>query len=187
MRRHRVACAAALLALVLGGCDAEKGGEETPTPVEPATPADEAATAAPPQPAGADEALDAAAAATAELTETLREVLSTIPDERRGATYAPDVDVESGKVTYQTTCHSCHGEDARGDGPAAEHLDPAPGDLSDSRRARKTTAGEKAYIVLEGVGGASAMPPFKAALSEKQVWEVVAYLESLSRTTETAQ
>jgi len=45
----------------------------------------------------------------------------------------PDPDpllVEVGAALFTTYCASCHGVDARGDGPAASALDPPPPDLS---------------------------------------------------------
>lgn len=43
------------------------------------------------------------------------------------ATYS---DPSSGKAMYQAYCASCHGTDARGDGPAAPALKTAPPDLT---------------------------------------------------------
>jgi mono/diheme cytochrome c family protein len=38
--------------------------------------------------------------------------------------------VEVGAVLFETHCSSCHGVDARGDGPAASALRPPPADLT---------------------------------------------------------
>ena len=63
-------------------------------------------------------------------------------------------------------------------------LDPGPGNFSDPGRNRRTTAGQKAWIVTHGVGGGSAMPPFEAALSRAQIWNVVAVIEELAPSPE---
>lgn len=36
----------------------------------------------------------------------------------------------SGKILYERHCASCHGPEGRGDGPAAEALEPRPSDLT---------------------------------------------------------
>jgi mono/diheme cytochrome c family protein len=42
----------------------------------------------------------------------------------------PQQDEVSGRALYAENCAVCHGERARGDGPAAEGLQPAPTDLT---------------------------------------------------------
>jgi cytochrome c553 len=38
---------------------------------------------------------------------------------------------EAGKQIFDANCSTCHGTDAKGDGPAAASLDPKPADLAD--------------------------------------------------------
>ncbi len=38
--------------------------------------------------------------------------------------------ISQGKSLFRAWCRSCHGEEARGDGPMAEHLRPEPADLT---------------------------------------------------------
>lgn len=46
-------------------------------------------------------------------------------------TAEPDTfDVVSGRSAFRTYCTSCHGPEAKGDGPLAEYLDPKPADLT---------------------------------------------------------
>jgi mono/diheme cytochrome c family protein len=39
---------------------------------------------------------------------------------------------DAGKQLFETNCTSCHGADAKGDGPIAASLDPKPADLAGS-------------------------------------------------------
>lgn len=39
--------------------------------------------------------------------------------------------VAAGKVVFETSCTPCHGPEGKGDGPAAEALDPKPATLAD--------------------------------------------------------
>lgn len=43
---------------------------------------------------------------------------------------AEDDDLHLGAIEYEISCLPCHGIDGRGDGPAAEHLEPRPTDLT---------------------------------------------------------
>jgi mono/diheme cytochrome c family protein len=89
---------------------------------------------------------------------------------------------DAGKQLFDTNCTSCHGADAKGDGPAAASLDPKPADLADLQ-----SNFSDAYIFWRISEGGS-MPPFnsqmptwKSALSEDQIWQVVTYLRTFSK------
>jgi mono/diheme cytochrome c family protein len=43
---------------------------------------------------------------------------------------SPPQGAEGGRLIFRTICASCHGTDARGDGPLAEHLATRPLDLT---------------------------------------------------------
>jgi mono/diheme cytochrome c family protein len=125
--------------------------------------------------AGASPASAPAAALSASLTAALEKT----PAEDRARSLPEGTDAVAGKPAYEAQCVSCHGAAAKGDGVAAAFLDPGPGDLSSASRVAKTTAGEKAWLITNGVGGGSAMPGFSATLDQEQIWQVVAYLDSL--------
>lgn len=81
--------------------------------------------------------------------------------------------IEEGKALYlsrETLCSNCHGADARG------------GEAPDLYASRMLLSGpdQRLFEVIKtGIPG-SGMPP-QAALSDKQVWQIAAYLQSLAR------
>src|SRR4051794_1127707 len=80
---------------------------------------------------------------------------------------SPDA-AAAGQRLYDQTCQSCHGGAGRGDrGPA----------LDSGRFARGGADGDLFHTIRAGVPG-SQMPPF-AALSDTQIWQLVAYIRSL--------
>jgi mono/diheme cytochrome c family protein len=104
----------------------------------------------------------------------------------------------SGADVYKTYCASCHGTEARGDGPLADHLRHAPSDLTTfaKRNGDKFDAAKMHRIIdgrdpVKGHGGPD-MPVWGDALkrssegySEDAVREkinaLVAHLKSLQR------
>ena len=83
-----------------------------------------------------------------------------------------------GERLYKTSCASCHGEQGRGDGPAAEALTPRPASLH--HLGRMSMMMNDAYLywtVAEGGGPvASDMPSFNDTLSQDEIWSVVHYM-----------
>ena len=76
-----------------------------------------------------------------------------------------------GKRIYDTSCASCHGSAGKGDGPAAQALNPKPADLA--VMAPQHPPGDLAWKVETGRG---AMPPWKGVLTQNQIWDVVNYV-----------
>ncbi|RMF94259.1 MAG: hypothetical protein D6736_00320, partial [Nitrospinota bacterium] len=87
---------------------------------------------------------------------------------------------EQGKALFTRFCASCHGEDGKGNGPAAAGLKVKPKDL------RATQARDNEYlfrVIKEGgeaVGLSPAMLPWDGALNDKQIEAIVAYIRTLS-------
>lgn len=157
------------------GCRGDSTGASDPTPesitepdVEPPTeaePATESVEVEPP-PAGPSEALAAA--------------IERVPEDQRAYQLPVKVVAEAGKGYFESTCAFCHGTGGKGDGSATQALDPAPGDWTNPARFGLTTEGEKVWIILEGVGQGSAMPGYRASMSERQVRDLVAHLKVLA-------
>jgi len=91
-------------------------------------------------------------------------------------------DLENGAKLYSQECAPCHGTRGRGDGPQAAQLSVpvAPLGLSDS--SRQSTPAEWYTLVTQG-NLEKFMPPF-ANLTDRQRWDVVAYVMSLSYSDE---
>lgn len=83
--------------------------------------------------------------------------------------------IDRGKKTYFQNCASCHGAKALGDGPAAATLNPKPSNLRAMSGGHPD--GDFAWKIANGRG---AMPAWKGALKEDQIWELVNYIQSLN-------
>lgn len=82
-----------------------------------------------------------------------------------------------GAEVYAQNCASCHGAKGYGDGPAGQRLSPRPANLAWLARSHMAHDQYVYWTVEEGgkpVG--SAMPPFKGALLERDIWAVVTYV-----------
>jgi len=86
----------------------------------------------------------------------------------------------SGQRLYEQHCAACHGAAGLGDGEAGAALNPAPANIA---LASKLPMASDAYLYWTiAEGGApvgSAMPPFKATLSEDEIWHIIGYLREL--------
>jgi mono/diheme cytochrome c family protein len=80
-----------------------------------------------------------------------------------------------GKPLYATECLSCHGTSGKGDGPAAFGLEKNPGNLT---KLQGQSAGALFWKVTQGK---APMPTFAQKLSEQQRWDVVNYIQTLSK------
>ncbi len=87
---------------------------------------------------------------------------------------ADKASVARGKKLFQAHCASCHGSGGKGDGPAGKALKPKPADLA--AMAGQHPDGDFAWKIAEGRGP---MPAWKAVLNEKQIWDMVNYVQGL--------
>ena len=86
-------------------------------------------------------------------------------------------DLAPGKKIFEGKCAQCHGKDAKGVAKMVKVLKVEP-EVVDLTRADavKLTAADKVKIVTEGK---KKMPKFVGKLTDEQIQETVAYLESL--------
>lgn len=84
-----------------------------------------------------------------------------------------------GRKLYASDCAACHGANGRGDGPAAQGLNPPPADLGFTMSMPVAQDDFLYWTIAEG--GApfgSAMPAFKTTLKPNQIWSLVTALRS---------
>lgn len=93
-------------------------------------------------------------------------------------------DAATGKGVYELKCATCHGAKGDGKGPGAELLDPRPRDFTSGIYKIRSTSNKPPTdqdifrVITDGMPGTS-MPPW-AVLSEKDRWNLVAYVKSLA-------
>lgn len=86
--------------------------------------------------------------------------------------------VTRGEVVFKTNCILCHGLKGDGKGRAAKLYDPPPANLTTSD---KNTDYKIAIVSYggEAMGRSAVMPVWSEQLSEQQIKDVVAYIDSL--------
>jgi cytochrome c5 len=87
-----------------------------------------------------------------------------------------------GLATYQRDCAECHGEQARGHGPRATELSPPPSDLVEVASRDDVTDGYLFWRISDGGEAAmTAMPAWRDALSDDEIWELISFLYAHAR------
>jgi mono/diheme cytochrome c family protein len=92
-------------------------------------------------------------------------------------------DVAKGAASYQQLCASCHGPRGAGDGPAGQALEPKPAKHGDGTYMNALSNEHLFRVIKEGgaaVGKSPAMAPWGGALTDAQIWDVVAFVRSLA-------
>ena len=90
--------------------------------------------------------------------------------------------VSAGGQTFGVRCAFCHGPEGKGDGPEGP-TNPPPANLTATRR-------DDAYLLWRiSTGGrgdpfCSGMPAFSALLTERQRWELVAFVQTRAPKTD---
>ncbi len=81
------------------------------------------------------------------------------------------------KTLYTANCGPCHGDKGKGDGPAAQGLNPKPADHT-SAAVQSQTDGAIFWKLSEG---RTPMPAYKKIFSEQQRWELVNFIRTLAK------
>ena len=92
-------------------------------------------------------------------------------------------DQAEGKKLYLTYCSSCHGDDGKGDGPAARSLPVKPANHTDGTVMNKFSDKFLLEIIAKGggaVGKSAMMPGWGGQLKENQLRDIVAYVRSIA-------
>lgn len=84
-----------------------------------------------------------------------------------------------GAKTYVTYCAPCHGTKGKGDGIAASGLSKIPADHT-SAAVQNQTDGAIFWKISEGN---NPMPGYKKSFSETQIWQLVDYIRTLSKSS----
>ena len=90
--------------------------------------------------------------------------------------------IATGKAIFKERCQKCHGASGRGDGPDADPDAQEDMDLTRASRAAKNPEGVIFYKAWNGRKKPK-MPAVKDVLTEQQLWAVVAYVQTLRKTT----
>jgi mono/diheme cytochrome c family protein len=92
--------------------------------------------------------------------------------------------LKSAREAYADKCAHCHGDTGKGDGRDAKRYDPAPSDLTDTKKMTGVTDGELFYKISEGK---KPMPVFKNKLTDDQRWQLVLLIRSFAEPTAPAK
>jgi mono/diheme cytochrome c family protein len=106
-----------------------------------------------------------------------------VPEEYAGLAnpYIGDPDaIAEGDILYQANCSSCHGFTGEGDGTASAGLEPKPKNLAENQ----PNLSDSYLFWRISEGGLmepfnSLMPGWKGLLSEKRIWQVIAFLRTM--------
>lgn len=90
--------------------------------------------------------------------------------------------IATGKAIFKERCQKCHGASGRGDGPDADPDAQEDMDLTRATRAAKNPEGVIFYKAWNGRKKPK-MPAVKDVLTKEQLWAVVAYVQTLRKTT----
>ncbi len=87
--------------------------------------------------------------------------------------------IEDGGRLYEEHCAACHGPRGLGDGQAGKDLTPSPALLAYLIERPMAVDEYLLWTISEGGAGfGSEMPAFKGSLSDREIWQIVAFLRA---------
>ena len=91
--------------------------------------------------------------------------------------------VSKGKALFEGkgTCFNCHGKEGKGDGPAAQILNPTPRDFTNCKFHKKRKDGELFWVIKNGSAGTGMVPLIPAAINEEEAWTIINYERSFCK------
>lgn len=88
----------------------------------------------------------------------------------------PTASQKRGEKIFQDNCAFCHAPDGTGKNWIGAFLEPHPRDLTNELFRKGMTRARYATVIREGLNGTS-MPAWKSVLSEKQIEDLIDYIE----------
>ncbi len=88
------------------------------------------------------------------------------------------------KDNFKELCVKCHGENGKGDGPAASTLETKPGDLTDCARMGRLSDETIFKVIRDGgpaAGLSRAMSRFGDGLEDDEIKQIVLYVRTFCR------
>jgi mono/diheme cytochrome c family protein len=111
----------------------------------------------------------------------------TVPEEaakKENPTKANADSVSEGKRLFESQCGLCHGRAGDGKGELAEPMKLKMRDYRDPAALAGISDGAMLHVLLKGCGQ---MPGEEGRLKEPQMWNLINYIRSLARKSETAK
>jgi len=106
-----------------------------------------------------------------------------LPTGSDSASVAQRYAILRGERIYQRLCYHCHGRQGLGDNnPYMTSIGHAPADHSDLRNMQQLSDAEFLAAIRDGVKdkrGWLTMPPWSSVLTEREMWDVIAYVRRL--------
>lgn len=111
-------------------------------------------------------------------------------EKTRGFVMPSEVDIVGGEILYEKNCASCHGDGLEGQpdwqSPGPDGRLPAPPHDEtghtwhhpDSVLFQYTKLGGREALALQGVDYDSGMPGFADVLGDREIWDILAYIQS---------
>ncbi len=91
---------------------------------------------------------------------------------------------DSAQANYKELCVKCHGVSGKGDGPEAKTLNPRPANYTDCKKMTVDSDDTLFKIIKNGslsVGRSKEMPPWKEALGDDEIRDLVKYVRSFCK------